>query len=191
MNKFISFINKTKNSQQTKKIRQFVFLHSLWFAVLFFIVGLSLDLIYGNTIFQRFGAILVGIAVLHLFENNYLEQKISRFTRMNARGDFDFLKDVPNLNREAQDKETEIRGVDALNMATQTVASRHSLPKSVATGIVLSNLLMRDENPNSIYKLNIITRNEWILAVAGTLIWAFGDWLTNYFYHCSGNLSCS
>lgn len=189
MNKINLFVNKTKTLQNLNNIRLFVFLHSLWFAAFIFMVGLILDLINGNTIFQRCGAIIVGFAVLHVFENNYLSSKIRYLGLLRANGILASIDSIPKLKDgllPQLNSENEVSFTMLRNMLTPVESSA-----GVAQEVALEVIKMRDNEGMYISKQKQISRNEWMLAILGTFIWALGDWLTNYFYHCPGNLSCS
>lgn len=188
MNQFISFINKNKNSQEIKTIRQIIFLHSLWIAVLWIALGLTLDFIYGNTIFQRFGAILVGFSILHLFLKDDLLRLVELVENHNETG---VLKEIESIQLDDANMlqysslEGAIYGVMLIGERTPQNATREEGENNL-------KLLIKARNDvtSNYAKLKATSNNEWKLAVLGTFIWAFGDWCTNFIYHCPWKLAC-
>lgn len=158
---------------------------------------------YGHTIFQRFGAIIVGFAVLHIFENKSQVLHINAVEKLSMYGVWKNLTNIPNLQvnpYETLDENTlgEINKI-AKRIAT-TDALERFLPRQdlleeqqleIAEIVVLGLIKLRDEESEVRKKLLTLSRNEYLLAVIGTIVWAFGDWVTNYLFHCNGFLICT
>lgn len=183
-----------------RKLERLVYENSLWLGSGILGVGLILDILLVPTTFQRFGAVIVGYAVLH----NILADKLQKTTiaqqqALSLLNSKKFLKDLPdhfNLDEMSDDEKS--KAIERLMAAIQHISMQtgnegltpEDLIKRAAT-LIKSGIETKKANAKDAKSLKVTSTNEVILAVLGTIIWAFGDWMTNYFWHCSFEITCS
>ncbi len=170
-----------------------LFLNSLLYSALFLLGGLVLDLIYGHTIFQRFGAIIVGFAVLHVLKVSNLQGALNLLETAKNNDLMRFVDEIPNLN-ELENQVEDPKVMRAISELFKRINPPENLPKSEQQNFLFMTafwlLKFREQKPETERRLKTIRRNEWVLAVVGTIIWAFGDWAVNFLYHCPGSFEC-
>lgn len=164
-------------------------------------VCLVLDLIHGETVFQRSGAIIVGFAVLYVIQSNRLGDRIELCKAMlDMRKSWPFMVSSKDLN-EAISHEDSSQFFDKIVNSTQYGPISSHLPQKTDEEIrqgklMVAFLVLQDamNSPKKIEQLSSQKKNativEIFLGFLGTLVWAFGDWLTNFFWHCDWVISC-
>ena len=182
-----------------RKVEHFIYEHSLWLGSEILVLGLFLDIYFIPTTFQRFGAVIVGYAVLH----NILVSRLQKTTMaqqhalvlLNSKS---FLKDLPNsfdlsTMSDEENSKAVARLTEAVNYLGRQSNNKDLSPTELITKAVMlikAGIETKKANVKDTVSLAVASWNETVLAVLGTLIWAVGDWFTNFFWHCNFEFMC-
>lgn len=162
------------------------YFRSVILALSFLTAGFLLDVLYGLEIFQRFGALVVGYAILVSFRVSQYSEGIG-LSQTVLESLNDAGKQVPHSHE---------AGKDAALIEKWAPRLKVSNDLDDETALVVSAMVLKlarvSKNRVRTWteQARKLRRKEVVLAVFGTVIWAFGDWLTNYAVHC-GRLICS
>jgi hypothetical protein len=175
----------------------FISRFSIYIALVILVISFLADLHYGEDIFQRAGSVVVGLALLHYFEVSRLESESNyRFKFLNESNIPQVHGDLLNpRNEEEFLLSTNLHTVITINFGS--FGSHHNnefhvMPRD--SRIALAFLVHRKywEIQDIREVRQTIGSKEMLLAVVGTLIWGYGDWMVNFFVHCeSWKLWCS
>lgn len=156
------------------------------------LICLGLDFYFGNQIFQRFGAVVVGFALFHnvSLNNVKLLARQNELVKEAWRKHMIFPDDADDLRRNPQILEAAKRRF----VETVILLPFFNTDEGLERQKNIDVLFQRIESHHYSYSKNIslmetIKRKELGLGIVGTLIWAFGDWISNWAFHCQ-QLSC-
>jgi hypothetical protein len=198
----LKYRDMNTNIQRREYLREKFFVYAGVGSIFLIVLGLLLDFCFGNQIFQRFGAVVVGIAVLHglqlmpmmKIEAAMQSLNVSVDNLVRTRG-FDSMEDLIG-------DETAVSAVR--NVALQRVTNKgfpgFSMPddqderaakeEMIADLSVRAMIQAKSDLSQHRSRIDKLAAREIMIGFAGTLIWAFGDWVTNLLFHC-GQIACA
>lgn len=156
-------------------------------ALILMAAGLAFDWFFGHQMFQRFGALLVGLGVLHYFSAREIESQINKYEMLQKA----FKSRISRFLPYPVDT-NDLKYVGALNVIASVLEPQIGHKDISAAKIVLDEVLDGERDlPKLKLKLRDVRNFEVYTVILGTIVWAFGDLLTNFFFHCSFNWSCN
>ena len=182
------------------KFAHLAYQNSLWIGTALLVLGLILDVFLIPTLFQRFGAVIVGYAVFHNIRLSDLRRRTeSQKMVLQHFNSLSFLKNLPDIfqieemNDDEQNQFPQ-RLISAIQYIRSLKGNENLTPEQLtknAMALMQGAILTKKANKEDVHSLKRLENNEIVLAVLGTLVWAFGDWFTNFFWHCGFHLVCT
>jgi len=155
-------------------------------ALILMVAGLIIDWFVGHQMFQRFGALLVGLGVLHYFAAREIEAQISKYEMLQQsfKGRISRFLPCPVDPNDQKYK-------SSLNVIASVLNAQAGQLSLAPAEVILNELLLAEsEVPRLKLQLKDVRNFEVLMVIIGTIVWAFGDLLTNFFFHCGLSWSC-
>lgn len=154
-------------------------------ALIMMVSGFALDLFFEHQMFQRFGALLVGLGVLHYFRVQEIEANIRKYEQLHS-----IKVRISRFLPYSADPEDE-NYKSALNVLISLLRPQLNNDAPSIAKLYLDQIREEEvEMPKLKLQLRYVRRVEILMVIVGTFVWAFGDLLTNFLFHCGFNLSC-
>ena len=177
---------RIKTQDDLGKISSQLFRFGWPVALIMMVAGLVIDWFIGYQMFQRFGALLVGLGVIHYFSVREIEAQINKYEMLNKSFKNRILRFLP-----CPIEPNDAKYAGALNVITSMLKPQVGLNAPSASKIILDEIIEGEsEVPKLKMQLRSVRNVEILMVVLGTVVWAFGDLLTNFFFHCDFNWSC-
>jgi hypothetical protein len=161
-------------------------------------LGLLLDHYFGQSIFQRTGALIVVYALCHFLLVERIRKGLDHFSKLLTP---DILQRISGLTHPLPSKTNQMSDEDAETFIKavswyddELKERRPELDASdrrVAANIQVQGFVQWKEYtiPQEQSIMERVLSREIYVGIIGTLIWGFGDWVANLILHC-GKLSC-
>jgi len=148
-----------------------------WVSTILLVGACVADFWLGETIFQRSGALVVGIALSTIIVDRDLEQKeslqrvYSALERQLSTSNPSKIPITIDGRPPTSDQEKFVAEAGLAQILKRAEQAKPELER------------IKDERLK-------FTNQQLLWSILGTLVWAFGDWFTNYVWHCPLNISC-
>lgn len=183
-----------------RKTFSLIFVYSIPITLLTLLLGICLDYFYKEQIFQRFGALIVGYAIMHYTKERSLRLTYDQATdivtlhsKVHNYLDLPSIEVLMTLNMKEKVMLSYISSMSQVTLESTGASNQDELLKrkrELAIETITLAFEAKDRRDDAIFELRNIERKEMYLAVLGTIVWAFGDWTTNILFHCDWQLNC-
>lgn len=177
-----------------------IFVYSVPIALLTLLLGICLDYFYKEEIFQRFGALIVGYAIMHYIQERSLRltydhdnDVVTRHSKVHNYLDFQSIEVLFASEMKEKVISSYMAGMVQATLKSSGASNQAELEgrrRGLAIDVICIAFDAKHRRDQAFLELRNIERREMFLGVVGTIVWAFGDWAANILFHCDWQLSC-